>query len=123
MPAGGELAAKLARARQWSQDYDIRGASVASPPPSPRRPTVIKSDKVKAAAPPPSPTVKVKEGSTEDKNLDISSVQEYPQTPPMTPAFSSSPDTLQKENKKLLELLKEKVRKVERNEHGCPPCC
>ena len=118
MPAGGELAAKLARARQRSQDYDNDVSTVLAPSSPPRSapkeassPAVTKTLPAASLPEPPERTTESSDGDVDVSNL--SNLTDLSQTPPApTPSFAASPGALQSENKKLLELLKEKDTEI-----------
>lgn len=121
MPAGGELAAKLARARQRSQDYDndasptpIVSSSLSRSPPKEASSLAVTKPEPPVAKPAASTTsLPIPPSSPIVGDSDVSNLESFSQTPPAPPSsFAASPGALQKENKKLLELLKEKDAEI-----------
>ncbi|GMH55985.1 hypothetical protein TL16_g02033 [Triparma laevis f. inornata] len=115
MLAGGELAAKLLRARQRSAEFEGNPGS-----------TLPEANENEARQKPSTPLASSSSftfnDSDDDEDVDLAALSSPPANPPIAPSPSLPPSspaavtikTLQSENKKLLNLLKEKDSEIRR---------
>ncbi|GMH80019.1 hypothetical protein TrST_g2824 [Triparma strigata] len=122
MPAGGELAAKLLRARQRSAEFEGDSSPGSTPlsesDEAQSKPT---DSSARSSALASSSSFTFNDSDGED-DVDLAALSSTPTSPPLPPAPRLPPSspaavtikTLQSENKKLLNLLKEKDSEIRR---------